>query len=101
MMATTHIESWIRAKESLSFFLPDGAEGRPFDNQYSVVEVSVRDVATLIKLSGDIEFLLIGDLQYRDEACNLIITGFSRLIYRVSDIVVREFTEGELCFSGF
>jgi hypothetical protein len=101
MMASMYIESWIKAKESISFFLPDGAEARPFDNQYSVVDVSVCDNETSIKLSGDIEFLLIGDLRYSDEACNLIVTGFSRLIYRVRDIVIREFTKGELCFSGF
>lgn len=101
MMATQYIKNWVGTKESFSFFLPDGPEGRPFDNQYCVIDVSSDGGKMSIKLNGGIHFLLDGDVQCRDESCNLIISGFNRLIYKVNDVVMREFTEGEFCLCGF
>lgn len=101
MMAAKYIKSWVEVKESFSFFLPDGPEGRPFDNQYHVIDVSADGGKISIKLSGGIQFLFDGDVQCRDESCNLVINGFNRLTYKVDEVVIREFTEGDFCLCGF
>ncbi len=95
------MRNWCVNKESFSFFLPDGTEGKPFDNQYQMVSFSEEIEGFSIRLSDNINFIFKGNVIFRDEAFNLIITGFSRLIYQVNNAVVREFTDGEFCLSGF
>lgn len=101
MNTIQYVRDWVSTKESFSFFLPDGPHGRPFDNQYQMDGIVDGQGVLLIRLAGGIEFLFEGRLQYRDEACNLILTGFTKLKYKVNGVVECEFTEGEFCLTGF
>lgn len=101
MKPVEYVKKWCEAKKSFSFFLPTGQEGRPFDTQYQVLGISGDGEDMTIRMSDGIQFIFEGNLLFRDEACNLIVTGFSRLIYRANGVVVREFTAGEFCLSGF
>lgn len=56
------IENWCRSKESFSFFLPDGPEGRPFDNSYQVVGISEYGDGVAIRLSEGVQFIFEGDI---------------------------------------
>ncbi|NRQ43770.1 hypothetical protein HRH59_14545 [Rheinheimera sp. YQF-2] len=101
MNTIQYIKDWISNKESFSFFLPDGPQGRPFDKQYLIDGVIENQNGVTIKMSGGIEFEFEGEVQYRDEFCNLIVNGFSVLRYKVNGVVNSEYLEGEFCLNGF
>lgn len=101
MKPAQYVKNWCDSKESFSFFLPDGPEGRPFDTSYQVIDTSEDGKGFAIRLSDGIQFIFEGNVLFRDENSNLIIIGFSRLIYKVNGVVMREFTDGEFCLSGF
>jgi len=96
-----YIQNWCEKKESFSFFLPNGTEGRPFDNSYQVISVKEYEQVLVIKLSHNIEFILEGDFMLRDEFCNLIITILGQLTYKKNGVIKQYYTDGELCLSGF
>lgn len=101
MTSADHIKKWCGGKESFFFFLPDGQDGRPFDAQYKIIDVSADKEIMIIKLGGDVVFIFEGRWLLREEVCNLIIDGFDRLIYKVNGKVVGCYVGGEFCLSGF
>ncbi len=101
MSTVQYVKNWVSNKESFSFFLPDGVHGRPFDNQYRIDSVIEDQNGMRIRMSGGIEFEFKGKLQYRDEACNLSLTDFSKLKYKVNGLVEKEYSEGEFFLTGF
>lgn len=95
------IKKWVADKSTFSYFLPDGPEGRPFDNQYYFDSVNENSDGFVIRLNPNVELAFVGDVQFRDDVCNLILFGFDRLIYKNDDSPNREYFEGEFCLSGF
>ena len=96
-----YIKNWTKNKESFYFFLPNHHNGRPFDSTYTIIEIHEINDKIIIKFSGDIEISFEGDISYEDEFFNLLLNGFSRLVYIVSGNVRGEFYEGEFCLCGF
>lgn len=101
MNAIQYIKNWVVNKESFSFFLPDGPQGRPFDNQYRIYSIIENQSGMTMKMSGGIEFEFEGNIKYSDEICNLILNDFSKLKYKVNGVVEKEYLGGEFCLSGF
>ncbi len=96
-----YVKNWIKNKESFSFFLPYGSEGRPFDNQYNIMDIISLDNILSIQLTDNIKFNFEGNLKYRDEGCNLVIFNFKKLEYIVNGVLTNEFFDGEFCLTGF
>lgn len=101
MNTIQYIKNWVFSKNSFSFFLPDGAIGRPFDNQYYIDSIIKSQDGLVVKLSGGVEFEFKGEINFRDEVCNLIFTDFSKLIYKIDGSIEKEYLEGEFCLNGF
>jgi len=101
MNTDEYIEKWISGKESFSFFLPSGSDGRPFDNQYSIQMVKRIENGLIIELSNSTEIVFIGEVRYQDDVCNLILSGFERLDVFIKNTLVYSFSKGEFCLTGF
>lgn len=99
--AVEYIQNWTKTRESFYFFLPNYHNGRPFDANYKIMEIQEIDDGIIIKFSGEVEILFEGDITCEDEFCNLLLKGFSRLVYIVSGNIRGEFYEGEFCLCGF
>ena len=96
-----YLNKWVAQRKSFSFFLPDGPEGRPFDNQYYVQSIQDNNDTLVIRLTPDIELIFDGETQYRDDVCNLILFDFDRLRYVVAGKLKKEYLDGEFCLNGF
>ena len=48
----------------------------------------------------DVVFVFEGEVLLREEACNLVVDGFDRLIYEINGKVVACYVDGEFCLSG-
>ncbi|WP_198263030.1 hypothetical protein [sulfur-oxidizing endosymbiont of Gigantopelta aegis] len=96
-----YIKNWTSYKESFSFFLPEGSEGRPFDNQYEIIDIKKINNTMSIQLTENIKLCFEGDIKYNDEGCNLIIFNFKKLKYIVNGVLDKEFSDGEFCLTGF
>lgn len=101
MNVKNNLDNWIAQKKSFSFFLPDGPYGRPFDNQYFIQDIKQVNGELVISLSEGISFHFIGEIDIKEEGCNLIIYGFKRLDFEINGQGQKSYEGGEFCLSGF
>lgn len=95
------IESWFLSKKSLYFFLPDGPEGRPFDNIYYFKTIELKDNRIHILLSNEISFFFEENATITPTDDKLIVSEFKALFYTKGDSKIKKYYEGELCFAGY
>ncbi|OWF81452.1 hypothetical protein B4900_03150 [Yersinia rohdei] len=88
-------------KKIILFFLPDGPYGRPFDNQYTIESINVKEDGFDIVFSGAARMCFSGVPTVIDEGCNLTITNFSQCIFEDASDIHKVYRTGEVVLSGF
>jgi hypothetical protein len=100
MNSIKYIKSWCKSKTSFYFFIPTDSEGKPFDNQYKVLDVIGGDDSIVLVMSEETRFTFFGKVQFRDEGVNLVFWGFERMVYE-NDKEETVCEDGEFSLSGF
>jgi hypothetical protein len=95
------IKNWMQKTKSLSFFLPDGPYGRPFDNQYFFLDAAGDEYGLSIKLSHGITFVFFGSSEVTKEDDKLMIRRFDRFDFMIKDKLIKSFIDGEVCLCKF
>lgn len=101
MMSNEIVKSWVSKRRSFYLFLPDGPYGRPFDNQYTVEEISETEGGFKILLSDNLTLTFIGNTSILDEGCNLTIKNFDLFIFDVNGVNIKKYKSGEVVLNGF
>jgi len=93
--------AWLKESKSLSFFLPDGPYGRPFDDVYHFQSIVQDGLSLNINFSDGISFRFAGHPVCERVDRKLIIKGFTECEFVEGGKVVSTYTDGEVTLIRF
>ena len=100
MSAASEIRAWAAKTQSIYFFLPDGAYGRPLDNSFYIKDIAEQGGAMTISLSDGITMTFTGPVRVTYDGDALLLDGFERLVFNDGG-PPRSYANGQVRITGF